>query len=155
MRSIFAVIVVAFAMAAGVAPATAAEGVTISGTVFDDLDRNGVVGPGEPGRPSVTVNLDIGADGSVDTFTTTSASGSYSFLGSTGTTYRVRIVVPAGTVQNSANPADFMPIANVTGVDFALVPPLQSFAVPATSPAALAGIALLIALVGLRLFRSS
>ena len=155
MRSIFAAIVVALVPAAGVAPAIVAAPALISGTVFDDLDTDGVQDPGEPGRPSVTVTLDIGPDGSVDATTTTDAIGNDSFPGATGTTYRVRIVVPSGAVQNSANPADITPNFDVSGVNFALAPAPPVVPVPATSPLVLAGIALLLAALGLRRFRSS
>jgi len=93
---------------------------SISGTVFNDLNGNGAINPGEPGVPGVTVNLDTNADGSVDASTVTSASGTYTFGSLAAGTYRVRETAPAGTVQTSANPADLVlgAATDVTGVDF-------------------------------------
>ena len=45
----------------GAAPATG----SISGTKFNDLDGDGIKDAGEPGRGGVTINLDLGANGSV------------------------------------------------------------------------------------------
>jgi uncharacterized repeat protein (TIGR01451 family) len=60
---------------------------TITGTVFDDLNGNGSMDPGDPGEGSVTVRLyyDRNNDGLVDAgdtlinTTTSAANGSYSF----------------------------------------------------------------------------
>lgn len=50
---------------------------SISGTVFDDTNFNGVRDPGEAGRGGIPVNLDLNNDGTVDQTTTTDANGFY------------------------------------------------------------------------------
>jgi len=68
------------------------SGSTISGLVFDDLDANGMQDLGEPGLAGVEVQL-IGVNGT--TSTTSSADGSYVFLGVTYGDYEiVQIVDP-------------------------------------------------------------
>src|SRR5262249_19132372 len=67
---------------------------TISGTVFQDINRNGVRDAGEPGLAGQTVFLDLSGSGvleSADPTTTTDAAGSYQFTVSPGT-YTVRQV---------------------------------------------------------------
>ncbi len=93
---------------------------SISGTVFNDLNGNGVFNAGEPGVAGVTINLDTNADGTVDTTAVTGAGGSYTFLALAAGTYRVREVVPAGSVQTTANPADLVlgAATDATGLDF-------------------------------------
>lgn len=155
MRSIFAAVVVALALAAGSGSAVAAGPALLSGTVFDDLDGDGVQDPGEPGHAAVTVTLDIGANGSIDTSTVTDGNGNFSFLGTTSDIYRLRIVLPPGKALSSLNFADFTPLGDVTSLNFALVAASPAAAVPATSPVALLGLALLVAVAGFRLFRSA
>jgi hypothetical protein len=155
MRSILVAAVVAVVLAAASEPVGAAGPALLSGTVFDDLNGNGVQDPGEPGHASVTVTLDIGADGSVDTSTLTAGNGGFSFLGTTSDTYRLRIVLPPGKALSSLNFADFTPLGDVTTLNFALVAASPASAVPTTSPIALIGIALLVVLVGFRVVRST
>jgi|GEM_PF-4947183 len=93
------------------------QSTVISGTVFADTNRSGVQDPSEVGVAGVTVTLDLGADGTVDQTTTTDANGNYSFLVAANTTVRVRIVVPAGEKQTTANPNDFV---TQNGVNVAL-----------------------------------
>jgi uncharacterized repeat protein (TIGR01451 family) len=80
--------------------------ITISGQKFNDLNGDGVRDAGEPGLAGVTLNLDRGANGTVDATTTSDAAGNFQFANLGPGTYRVREVVPAGSVQTTANPAD-------------------------------------------------
>ena len=100
----------------------------ISGQAFDDLDGDGVKDVGEPGLPGVTIQLDLGANGSVDQTTTTNSSGTYTFIGLAPGTYRVRQTVPTGRNQTTSNPADVVVPPGSAGVDFgsrAVVAPAQ------------------------------
>lgn len=96
----------AFAAVIWIAAASAASAASVSGSVFNDLNGDGVQNAGEPGLAGWTVNLDTNADGSVDATTVSGAGGSYAFSALAAGTYRVREVVQAGFVQSSANPAD-------------------------------------------------
>lgn len=94
---------------------------SISGQVFNDTNGNGAVNAGETGLAGVTVNLDAGANGTVDATAVTNATGNYAFNGLAPGTYRVRQVLPAGAAQTSANPADIVAAVsgtNATGIDF-------------------------------------
>ena len=87
--------------------------------MFTDVNGNGQ-NDGDPGRNGVTVQLDIGADGSVDQTTTTANGGLYSFSDLPAGRFRIRMFAPGGTVQTSFNPSDVtLAIAQtVGGVDF-------------------------------------
>ncbi len=86
---------------------------SISGTVFNDLDKDGRRDTGEGGLSGRTMRLfsvdDAGATTLVAT-TTTDANGNYSFDVAdglaTGTAFRVREVVPAGWFRTTPNPGD-------------------------------------------------
>jgi hypothetical protein len=65
------------------------EGV-VSGTVFDDLNRNGDQDEGEPGLPNVKVTLYDDLDEVVDMMTT-DANGDYEFTGVCGGMYDVEL----------------------------------------------------------------
>jgi len=75
-------------------------GSSITGTVFNDANNNGVQDSGEMGLAGVTVYADLNHDSKLDPgdpSTTTAADGSYVLSGLTaGTTYTIREVVPAG-----------------------------------------------------------
>jgi hypothetical protein len=68
---------------------------SISGTVFMDLDKNGALGPGEPGIGGVTVTLT--KPGGAQVTTTTASDGTYSFGNLTGGTYSVSVPATVGT----------------------------------------------------------
>ena len=71
-----------------------AEEATVLGTVFADLDGNGVPGPSEPGVPGVRIWLDDGS------FTVTDVDGLYGFYGISPRTHALRVdptTLPAGT----------------------------------------------------------
>jgi protocatechuate 3,4-dioxygenase beta subunit len=89
---------------------------SIQGTVFNDLNGNGMVTPhpetGEPGLSGWTVYLDLNNNGVLDPkepFTTTDANGHYVFFNLPLGTYHVREKAPNGTpgfVQTTPNPLD-------------------------------------------------
>ncbi|MEU5694314.1 SdrD B-like domain-containing protein [Actinosynnema sp. NPDC020468] len=71
---------------------------SFSGSVFEDLDNDGVRDSGEPGIPNAVVQL-TGEDATgaaVSLSTTTGADGSYTFTGLLGGTYTVTETTPAG-----------------------------------------------------------
>src|SRR5262249_20922038 len=70
------------------APVAAAQ--TVSGVVFEDLNRNGVHDFGEPLLANVPVTL-YGNDGADDTTVTTAADGSYSFNVVVGAEYVLEV----------------------------------------------------------------
>jgi hypothetical protein len=79
-----------------------ALGASISGTVFNDANGNGVRDPGEVGMPGVTVRL-TPSSGPALTLTS-DASGNFSFVGLSPGTYVVSEVVPPGFVQTVPPP---------------------------------------------------
>ena len=78
-------------------------GVPVSGTVFQDRDRDGTLDLGEPGIPGVLVEL-IDAGGNVVASTTTGPDGSYLFPNVTPGTYTVRETQPVGYGNPDAGP---------------------------------------------------
>ncbi|HXE51495.1 MAG TPA: ELWxxDGT repeat protein, partial [Tepidisphaeraceae bacterium] len=77
---------------------------SISGTVFNDANYDGIQDTGEQGVPGVTVYLDLNHDGQFDSgdiSTTTDARGNYSFQNLTPGTYTVREVLPSGDAMTS------------------------------------------------------
>lgn len=78
----------------------------ITGTVFSDTNDDDAEDDGEAGVAGVTVQFDTGANGSVDQTTVTDSQGHYAFAVLTAGTERVRIVLPSGATQNTANPPD-------------------------------------------------
>jgi uncharacterized repeat protein (TIGR01451 family) len=80
------------------------EDATISGEVYDDADDSGDRGPAEGGLAGRTVNLDAGADGTIDETTVTDAGGAYAFAGLTPGAYRVTVVVAAGSACSAPSP---------------------------------------------------
>ncbi len=76
----------------------------ISGEVYDDADNSGSRQPGEGGLGGRTVNLDAGADGSVDDTMTTDTDGAYAFTGLTPGDYRVTVSLPAAYACNAPAP---------------------------------------------------
>jgi uncharacterized protein (DUF2141 family) len=79
-----------------------APGGSITGTVFNDANGNGVQDSGELGIAGVTVFIDpynTGVFTSGDLETTTNASGVYSFTGLAAGTYVVRQILPSGDKQ--------------------------------------------------------
>ena len=77
----------------------------IQGTIWNDLNGNGIRDPGEPGQSGVTVFLDLNQDGLLDPgepSTLSGADGSYAFTGLIpGNTYVVAEALPPGLQQTS------------------------------------------------------
>jgi hypothetical protein len=78
-------------------------GVTVSGTVYNDANGNGVRDAGEAGMPGVSVQLKTPA-GSVVASTTSDASGNFLFGSVAAGQYVVSEIVPAGFVQTAPPP---------------------------------------------------
>jgi uncharacterized repeat protein (TIGR01451 family) len=71
--------------------------VSLSGTVFNDANANGVFDTGEPGISGVEVTLDKGCDQSVDSTVNSGSDGSYQFTDQEpGQSYCLRVVAPTG-----------------------------------------------------------
>ncbi|HEV8061022.1 MAG TPA: DUF4214 domain-containing protein, partial [Gemmataceae bacterium] len=111
---------------------------TISGTVFQDININGVQDPGEPGLAGETVFLDLSGTGTLatgDPSTTTDANGNYAFTVASPGTYTVRMVLLGGMLEDTPASGGYQVTvsgANVTGENFAIVP--TSITVPLTLP---------------------
>ena len=112
---------------------------TISGTVFQDINLNGVQGPGEQGIAGVTVFLDLNDNGVLDPgdpTATTNASGAYSFMGLAPGTYNVRQVVMGGVILSTPSTGSYSLTVTsgsaFTDQNFADV--LTSIAIPLTLP---------------------
>ena len=86
---------------AAVAPlqAAPAQG-SISGVVFNDLNKNGGQDAGEPGLTGWTVTATEG----VILTTTTDSTGHFQITNVTSGTWTVRVVPPAGWVQTTPDP---------------------------------------------------
>jgi hypothetical protein len=82
---------------------TPATSFSILGTVFNDLNNNGQLDPGEPGIPGVTVYIDTNDThvyAPTDPHTTTDANGDYAFAGLPAGVYVLREIPLPGTVQS-------------------------------------------------------
>ena len=76
-----------------------APGGAVTGTVFNDLNRNGTQDAGEPGVSGVTVFLDANGNGTRDTgeaTTTTGTNGGFTLTSSTNGTFAVTTTAPTG-----------------------------------------------------------
>src|SRR5205823_14895598 len=90
----------------GINPNGVALTAKISGTVYNDLNGNGVFDTGEPGLPNVTVTA---TSGTFSTTAITNANGLYSFTGLTidpgpTATYTLDYAVPTGFVNTGPRP---------------------------------------------------
>jgi hypothetical protein len=98
-------------------------GRSIAGTVYDDLNDNGVLDPGEPGEAGVTVYLDTNNNGVLDSgepHTLTDAQGNYTFGNLAAGTYTVREVLPTGATLTAPAAGSYTatPTGAVTGLNF-------------------------------------
>ena len=101
--------------------------ISISGSVFQDTNGNGVRDTGEAGLAGVTVFLDTNNNGvlnSGEISTTTNASGNFTFVNLGPGIYHVVEVQQPGFVQmtNSPSPITVSSGVNVTGVLFGEIP---------------------------------
>jgi uncharacterized delta-60 repeat protein len=73
---------------------------SVSGTVFNDANGNGILNTGEAGLASVRVYLDLNQNGtfdsSTDYYVTSDTKGNYTFANLAAGTYQLREVAPAG-----------------------------------------------------------
>ncbi|MEZ4661410.1 MAG: SdrD B-like domain-containing protein [Caldilineaceae bacterium] len=74
---------------------------SLSGSVYDDLNNNGVQDVAEPGIPGVTITLD---DGQSQTTATTNATGYYEFTNLAPNTYTVTETDPNGYTSTGSEP---------------------------------------------------
>ncbi len=72
-------------------------GAVLGDFVWEDLDKDGIQDPGEPGIPGVTVNLYDGANNLL-TATLTDSTGYYSFPNRPAGSYQVEFIPPYGFV---------------------------------------------------------
>ncbi|MCA3585183.1 MAG: S8 family serine peptidase [Methylocystis sp.] len=73
----------------------------VAGTIFDDLNQNGLRESGEPVLAGATVFLDADGDGLLDPAeisTTTSAAGGFNLAGVRSGAYKLRVVDGTGTI---------------------------------------------------------
>jgi hypothetical protein len=96
---------------------------SIAGTVFNDVNADGIKAAGDSGINARTVYCDVDGDNVRDAgepSAATSASGLYTITGLGPITCAPRLVVPANTVQTTTNPATFTVISalSVTGAEF-------------------------------------
>nr|WP_255696655.1 SdrD B-like domain-containing protein [Sandaracinobacteroides sayramensis] len=89
------------------------------GTVYVDLDNNGVQDPGEPGIPGVTVELQR-PDGTVVQSVTTGPDGRYDFAEIEAGDYVIVEKQPAGYGEGPENPGNRVPLK--VGVDQPVTP---------------------------------
>jgi hypothetical protein len=111
----------------------------ISGTIFQDVNGNGVQDAGEPGIAEQTLYLDLDGSGQLkagDPTAVTDANGNYQFTGLSAGTYTVRQVLSGGALlsapANGSYQVTVMDGASVTGENFADVS--TSIAVRLTLP---------------------
>ena len=71
---------------------------TYSGTVYDDLNGNGVLDPGDPGLQGWTVEL-LDSSGNIVATTTSAADGSYSFADLLAGAYTIEEITQSGWYQ--------------------------------------------------------
>jgi hypothetical protein len=119
--------------------------------VFNDRNANGAMDNGESGLHGVVVQLDQNGDGTIEDTKTTDGNGDVDFFGPAVVPYRIRIVLPAGAMQTTANPPDVnMSCNGVTNVSIGLAPAAQA---PAFSRRMLALLALSLAGIALVVIR--
>ncbi len=94
------------------------RGVTLSGKVFVDANRNAVLNPGETGLDGVTLQL-RDSSGSVVATTTTAPDGTYSFTNLAAGNYSVIEAQPNGYGSSTPDTiAVNVPVTGRTGVNF-------------------------------------
>jgi uncharacterized repeat protein (TIGR03803 family) len=111
----------------------------ISGTVFQDININGVQNSGEPGIVGVTVYLDRNGSGTLeagDPTALTDSNGNYQLPAATAGTYTVRELLYGGVLLDAPASGSYVEDVttgvNISGQNFADVP--TSIAIPLTLP---------------------
>lgn len=96
----------------------------VSGTVYADLNGNGVQDEGELGLPGVTVTVDAFGDGSIDLMLTTDADGNYTGLGLPDGENLVAVVLPPGftAISDQEVTVTIEAAGSIEGQNFALQP---------------------------------
>ncbi|HET6575806.1 MAG TPA: SdrD B-like domain-containing protein [Fimbriiglobus sp.] len=96
----------------------------VTGTVYADLNGNGVRDAGEPGAGGVAVTLDTFADTSPNATVLTLADGSYAFASVPDGTHVVGVTPPVNYFPSGPNArhAGIAAGSTATGIDFALRP---------------------------------
>lgn len=95
----------------------------VSGTIYNDADRDGTRDSGEAGRSDIVVFSDTDNDGALDTgepSTTTFSDGTYSLRLAAGA-HRIRSVLATGILQTAPQGAHNVTIeigSDITGLDF-------------------------------------
>ena len=79
------------------------QDINVSGEVYNDLNGNGTLDPGDPGLPGWTVDL-YDSNGNLIATTTSDANGDYSFSDLGPGTYTVEEILPAGWIQTAPAP---------------------------------------------------
>lgn len=125
-------------------PATPPATATISGTLYTDTNKNGVLDNTETGIPSLTVTL-TGPSGS--TTTTTASTGAYAFSNLAAGSYTVSSPATSGTAALETQSPISVTLAsgqNAAAVNFGYLPPpagTVTFGVPVTLGLGTAGVA--------------
>ncbi len=88
---------------------------SVSGTIYNDLNDNGVQDLGETGHQGATVTL----SGAGSATTTTDSSGNYSFTNLSAGTYTVTLAPPSGYQLTTSNPVS-VAVSNATTVNFGI-----------------------------------
>ncbi|HET6249141.1 MAG TPA: SdrD B-like domain-containing protein [Tepidisphaeraceae bacterium] len=91
---------------------------TITGTVFNDVNQNGVQDNGEAGVSGVSVYVDLNNSGqyvSGDPMATTDANGAYTITGVTPGSYSLGEIVPIGYVQTTPASGTEIPFTVTSG----------------------------------------
>jgi uncharacterized repeat protein (TIGR01451 family) len=107
------------------------NGVTLTGTKFEDLNNNGVKDAGEGPIEGVTIFIDANKNGTLDAgerTTLTDANGNYSFFGvATGQTVWIDEVVPAGATQTTGAHEEVIIASNAAAGSTVVVDPIGNF----------------------------
>jgi SdrD B-like domain len=118
----------------------------VCGTVFNDVNDNGILDTGETGIEGVKVTACLKCDGTDNLYTTTNVNGSY-FFQAFGGTFTISVLIPTGTQASPYNVGGNVGSPNGTGYSVALVtstelcctdfgfftPSASSCTIPATS----------------------
>jgi uncharacterized protein (DUF2141 family) len=91
--------------------------VSITGRVFEDLNRDGKFDPNEQGIPGITVNL-LDANGKVIRSLTTDKAGGYAFAELGPGTYSAKVVLPTSFIATEPVPPISAPINPQSGENF-------------------------------------